>query len=799
MDGNSITSQTTFEPKKPSFIDKFSYKILLLVTFLLPVFFLPISGLSTQFSTSLLFSFGVILAVVFFVVSTLLRGSLDLPRPAKYILGFTAVVPLVYALAGLATGFSRMDFFGYTFDISTIGFILLGFAYLFIVSLVFRDKPSIFYSYFAFLISAIIISIFVIIRMIWGADVLSFGVFTNITSTPIGSFNNLGIFFGIGALLSLMTYQMVRLSLFMKVLLTLALVSSLFFLALINFSLIWVILAVSSFLFILYTIFSLSEYSGPISFLTRLTKIPLYPSLVLVISIVFVIWSTTLGTFLSRQLSITNVEVRPNFSTTMEIAKNTIKAKPFFGSGPNTFVNQWLVYRPNDIITSAFWNTDFANGMGLIPTFAVTTGLLGVLSWLLFLGFYLYLGVKSIFVRIEDMFTKYLLVSSFFVSLYLWIMTFVYVPSTVIFILTLFFTGLFFASVYLAGLVSVETRVFSKSSITGFLASLTLVVAFIGSLALGYGLWKNSESLWYFQKSSYAINHDGDISASEQYMLKAIDAVPNDLYFRSLSQIEIIKLNEIVKQDPNKVKVEVIQQQFSDVLSNAIKASLAAKDVDPSNYLNWISLGQVYEAVSTPALKIEGAYESSKLAYTEALNRNPKNPAILVYLSRLAATKGDLKLAKQYANEAIVQKRNYLDAYFMLAQIEVSDNNIRGAIDSVAAATIIDPTNPAIFFQLGVLKYNLRDYAGAITALEKATSMTPDYANAKYFLGLAYEIMKRHEDAIKQFEDVKRTNPDNKDLDAIIANLKAGKSIFTDTTNKTPEKGKTLPVKEKVD
>ncbi len=792
-------NQAIIEGGKTGILDKISSKILLLITFLIPIFFLPISSISTQFSTSLLFSFGVILAVVFFVTGTLLRGSIDLPRPSKYILGFTAIVPVVYTLAGLANGFSRMDFFGYTFDISTIGFILLGFAYLFIVSLLFREKSVIFYSYFAFLISAIILSVFVIMRLIWGEDFLSFGVFNNITNTPVGSFNNLGIFFGVGVLLSLLTYQMVRLSFFMRALLTFALVLSLFFLALVNFSLIWIILAVSSFLFILYNIFSFNDYSNSISFFKRLTKVSVYPTLVLIISLIFVIWSTTLGTFLSKHLDTSNVEVRPNFSTTMSVAKNTIKAKPFFGSGPNTFVNQWLVYRPNDVITSAFWNTDFTNGIGLIPTFAVTTGLIGVISWLLFLGFYLYLGVKSIFVKIEDSFIKYLLVSSFFVSFYLWIMTFVYIPSTAIFILTLFFTGLFFASVYLAGLISMETRFFSKSSVAGFLSSLVLVVVFIGSLGLGYGLWKNSQSLWYFQKSSYALNHDGDITSSEQYMLKAIEAVPNDLYFRSLSQIEIAKLGEIVKQDPNKVKTEVIQQQFSDVLSNAIKASISAKDIDPDNYLNWLSLGQVYESVSAPELKIEGAFESSKLAYTEALNRNPKNPAILVFLSRLSATKGDLKLAKQYANEAITQKRNYLDAYFMLAQIEVSDNNIRGAIDSVTAATIIEPTNPAIYFQLGVLKYNAKDYTGAITALEKATSMTPDYANAKYFLGLSYEVLKRHSDALKQFEEVKRTNPDNKELDLIITNIKAGKSIFTNTENKTPEKSKTLPVKEKVD
>jgi tetratricopeptide (TPR) repeat protein len=114
----------------------------------------------------------------------------------------------------------------------------------------------------------------------------------------------------------------------------------------------------------------------------------------------------------------------------------------------------------------------------------------------------------------------------------------------------------------------------------------------------------------------------------------------------------------------------------------------------------------------------------------------------------------------------------------------------------VTAASVIDPTNPAIFFQLGLLKYNEKDYAGAIAALEKATQMTPDYANAKYFLGLSYEAVGRHADAITQFEDIKVTNPDSAEVDAILANLKAGKPIFTGDTATSPEKGKTLPVKE---
>jgi len=778
--------------------DKISYGILLAAVFLIPIFFVPAAFISTQFGTSLLFAFSVIAAALIYIVAALQSGAIDLPEPSKYILGFTALVPVIYTLAGIANGFSRMTFLGYTFDESTVGFIVLGFIYLFLVSVLFRSKIRIFYSYLAFLFSSVILSLFLLIRIIFGAGVLSFGVFSDLTQTMIGSFNNVGIFFGITAIMSLLTYQMVKGSTFMKVLLSLALLLSLFFLALVNFTMIWIILAVTALLYILWTMFS-TEVSprGETSVAHRFKKIPLYPAIVLIVSIIFIIWGGSLGSFLSNKLNVTNVEVRPTLAVTLDIARNTLKSQPLFGSGPNTFVSQWLQYRPDDIISTIFWNTDFTNGIGLIPTFAVTTGLLGVLSWLVFLGFYLYVGMKSLFVRIEDSFTKYLIVSSFFVSLYLWIMAFAYVPSTVIFILTFFFTGLFFASIYAADLVPVTVRQFGRHARQGFVVSLILVGCFISGTALAYGLVRNSQSLWYFQKSSYALNTSGDIVSAENYMNQAIAAVPYDVYYRSLAQIEVAKMNAILNQDQSKVSQDTIQKEFKDTLTNAVTAGLAARDADPSNYLNWLSLGDVYAAVSPTNLGVSGAYQSAQLAYAQALQRNPKNPAILLTFARLAVGQNDLKTATNFVQQAISIKPNYLDAYFLLSQIQVTSKDIPGAIQSVAAASVLSPTDAGILFQLGLLKYNVGDYAGAIAALEKATSLTPDYANAKYFLGLSYEATAQHDKAIAEFTDLSKTNPDNKQVATILTNLEAGKPPFPSTTS-NPAKAKKLPVKEQV-
>jgi len=305
---------------------------------------------------------------------------------------------------------------------------------------------------------------------------------------------------------------------------------------------------------------------------------------------------------------------------------------------------------------------------------------------------------------------------------------------------------------------------------------------------------RNSQSLWYFQKSFYSLNTVGDMTASEGFMAKAIATVPYDVYYRSMSEIGLLKLNAIVSQDQKVVKLEDIQKQFTDALPGVINAGLSATKADPTNYLNWISLGRVYETLVP--YKIQGAYESAMSSYTEALRYNPKNPGILVMFARLAFTNNDLKTARNYVMQSINMKQNYLDAYFLLSQIEVADKNLKGAIDSVTAASIINPSDPSIFFQLGILKYNNRDVLGAIDALEKSLKLSPQYANAKYFLGLSYELNGEREKAIAQFSDLKASNPESKEVEAILTNLVAGKSIFENAQTKAPEKASKLPVKE---
>lgn len=767
-------------------LDKITFFILFFISILTPLFFLPVSFISNQFGTSLLFGFGVILATLVYISRVLVSGYINIENSNKNLWGLFFIVPIIYLLAGIANGFSRMSFFGYTFDISTVGFILLAFIYLYLISVLFNQKNKIFYAFLGFGVSFLIVSLFLFIRMIFGTDVLSFGIFPNLTSTVLGSWNNLGTFFAISTIISMVSLELLRSSKLVKIILNLAFIVSLFFVALVNFGTIWLSVGFISLVFLVYHFFN----SGDVKFIK---KIAIYPLIVLVLSIVFVIWGSNLGSFLANTFNISSIDVRPSLSVTLDIAKNTIINRPIFGSGPNTFTVQWLSYRPIDIISTIYWNADFNYGIGLLPTFAVTTGLAGVISWIVFFAFYLKFGIKSLFAKFEDFVLKFLVVSSFFTSLYLWIMSFFYVPSGPIFILTLFFSGLFFASLYVSGNLSFDKKVFINNPKSGFVSSLSLVSIFVIVLFIGYGLFKNSSSLWYFQQANYAINTEGNVDKAEENMVKAIGQVPYDVYLRSLSEIQNIKLRAIVSQNPEEVGEEVIASQVENVLPAVISSALAARNANPSNYLNWVSLGQAYASAS--ALGVTGGYESAQAAYNEAFIRNPNNPAIFLQLARLEVDRNNLEGARNWTLQAIQLKQNYLEAYYFLSQVEVAANNLPGAIDSVTAASIINPTDPNIFFQLGLLKYNSADFAGAIDALVKSIELAPDYANAKYFLGLSYARLNQLDMAVTQFEDIQKTNPDNEEIISIINNLREGKSIFQNIPN--PQNRQTLPIEDR--
>src|SRR3989338_2696314 len=460
-----------------------------------------------------------------------------------------------------------------------------------------------------------------------------------------------------------------------------------------------------------------------------------------------------IGSKLATSFNINQIDVRPSWQSTMNVAKQTLKSDPILGSGPNRFASEWLKYKDPSVNSTIFWGTDFNFGIGTLPTFIVTSGLLGTIAWLFFIGCFLYVGFRSMFVPVEDKTDRYLVTMSFLGALFLWIFNLIYAPGNVVSALTFITTGLFVASLVSANLSKMKSGEYTGKPKLSFATVLVLIFTLVVAVTAEYFILQRYIAYVQFQKGVLAAN--GAEGANE---------------------------------------AEAMRTNFQNLLGTTLNHANRAIEIDKTNYANWLVRGRVYELIVP--LKIEGAYNFAKTTYEEAIKINPHNPAIYLMLARLESTNGNNEAALSYIDQALKEKANYTDAVFMKAQIEIAEGKIKDAIKSVESAAIIQPNDPTILFQLGFLKFNVKDYTGAIQALEDATRLNPIYANAKYFLGLAYEKMNRDSDAIKQFTELKETNPDNAEIDLILSNLKAGKAPFSDAADSQPEKRTKPPVEE---
>lgn len=777
--------------------DNLSFWLVLGLTFLLPIFFLPVAGITIDVGKVFFVSVITLLALALWFIGRLVDGLVKVPR--SLILGGVFLVALVFLVSALVSPSVRASLLGQGFEVGTFSFILVAALITLATTLTVDSRSRIFRLYVAILAAFVLVALFHLIRLFTGPGILSFGVFTDPLSTPLGKWNDLAIFFGLTTVLSLATLEILPLERLHKIVLYLTLIVSLFFLAIINFTLAWWILAALATIIFVYAVYLNKFESAPTSFssnspLGRLPKIPATAMVVLLVSLLLAFTADSLGANLASRFKTGQVEVRPSWSATYDIGRQTLNARPLFGSGPNRFVNQWSLYKPDVLNSTVFWSTDFNAGVGLIPTFVITTGVLGLLTWLFFLGGFLYRGARSVLSFGLGRVPQYLLLSSFLAAVYLWLFNLLYVPNAAIAALAFLLTGVFIAVLVNEQQASRFEFSLLANPKLGFVSVLVLIFLIVVSAALVYLSVARALSVVNFQKALTAFNREGNVDAAETSLTQAVGWSENDVYYRGLSQVSLSRLNRLLSQ-PN-LSPDTARAQFTAHLGNSIEKAKLAIGYDGTNYQNWLNLGGIYEAIVP--LGVGGAYEESVKAYNQALEVAPKNPLIYFNLARLEVAHKDTRKAREYLGKALAEKSNYTEALFFLSQIEASEGNVTEAITKADQASLLAPNDVGLFFQLGLLKYTAKDYPGAIDALERATTLTPDYANAMYFLGLSYDKVGRKSDAIRQFDRIGELNPDNQEVKNILKNLTAGREAFANVPppNNAPEKKKSPPIKE---
>ena len=764
----------TFAPKITNRVDRLSHRLvqisrgaLIVMVALLPFFFIP----STP---ALLYSGKVFMTLMFLLIAVavgglaiLRRGTMSISFPPLLLAWW--VVVLTAFISAILSPTLLTSLIGNAIEVQTVGFLLL-LGCLMTMSLTFADgKKSLMYLFAGVIGGAVILSIFHLVRIMVGPESLTLGVLTSSTATLIGGWNDLGIFLALAIVMILVSLIQLPLPKRMVMAIGVAVLPILMILTVINFFALWIILGLTSLMVLVYSLVR-DRFSDSGTASSSLV-ITLVSALIFIAAVVNVLGGGSLSRSVSSMTGIEYVEVRPSTTATLEVMRDVFQDNAFTGIGPNRFVDAWRLHKDVSINETIFWNTDFTAGSGYIPTWFITTGILGVLAWFIFLATFVYSGfIMLMRGQTSDRFWYYIGSVSYLAGAFLWGMAIIYVPGPVILILAAVSTGVMLVAN--RALLPKEKKIinFLGNPRTGFVLIASVMVLIIVSVSVGYGAVRQFVALnTYVHATDNLPTDDTQIEVLTSRLASAYGLYQSDVFARDIAAYQLAYLSYLLTlPEPS----EEDRQRFQVAITNAVQAANEAVQKNPTEARNWALSGDIYSALAV--IKIEGASDRAKQSYDEARARDPQNPYYDMQLAVAAFRAENRAEARSYAEAALKLKSNYTDALFLISQIDIADGDIKKAITTTQALIALEANNPGRYYQLGVLFAADNNREGAMAAYTRAIELNPSYANARYLRALEYLEGGNTVLAISELRLVEELNPDNVAVKDVIAKIEAG-------------------------
>lgn len=770
---DTIYSQKTERPADniETTLRSVAQNILVAVFGLLPIFFIPVTYVPLEYAKTIVVIIGSLIAVIFFSLSVLRSGIIKLTSPLLLV-AFWGVA-LVAVLSAVLSGDLRDSLVGDLLGVHTAVFLLLMALTSTMIVLFGQSKESVLRLYMLLSGSAVVLTIYHVVRIFFGPDTLSLGLFGSSVSSPIGGWNQLGLFFGLVILLALVALEQLPLTKWGKWAFSFVILLSLLMLAVVNFIAVWVILSLVSLVMLMYSLTKdrfAAEAGAVVKSSTSSVQSVIVSATVFIASLVFIMGGSTVGTAISEMTGVNFVEVRPSFEATVDVARDVYKENAFVGVGPNKFSDAWRQYKDQAINQTVFWNTDFTAGSGYVPTFFVTTGIFGVIAFLTFVFFWFKAGLRMLLAaQTSDRFWYFIATSSFVAATYLWGMSFIYVTGTTMLLLAALFTGI----VCVAYTSIIPTRAFTISVFNNRRSGIVLVgvvmILIVASASAMYYTTRHYSSVATFNKALQSVAPGTSIELVEQKIAEAYGVYNNDLYAREIAQYQIAKMNTLLSLSSPTAEQ---QQQFQQAAANGINAINLALQNDITDPRNHLTQGTLYGILA--AAGVSDVSDKALSAFAAARQYDPVNPVYNLLEAQIKTRTGDIEGARESVLKAIELKPNYTDALFLLTQIDIAAGRVNDAILATETIVSLERNNPARYYQLGVLYSSAGRVDDAISAFERAVQLDNGYANARYFLALAYVEKGRDEEAIAQLEVVHDLNPENTAVQTAIDQIKAG-------------------------
>ncbi|HAU66179.1 TPA: hypothetical protein DCW61_02415 [Candidatus Uhrbacteria bacterium] len=516
------------------------------------------------------------------------------------------------------------------------------------------------------------------------------------------------------------------------------------------------------------------------------------PLLVLFVSVLLLFLPSPLRLNLPIVLS-------PTYGVSVDITKSTLASSTsnlLFGSGPGTFLYDYLSYKPAAVNTSQFWSLRFDRAKSELVTTLATMGVVGTI---LFLVIMVWVAAKAIgrlvFERDHE---EWKMTYVVFMGWSILFLTYVlYSFNFTLQFLLWGFTGLLASQVIL----KVWKSDFSQSPRLGLVTSFAFAVVGVGVLVSLFVTGSRYAAEVAFAKAVSIDKTEG--RAIEDVIAQLNRAVKfnslSDVYQRNLSSAYLIQARELIASSASDQTERTADQtqQIVEVVSASVAAAARASQIEPNAVSNWVIRGSIYRDLMSFA---QGSENLAAQSFLNAIQLEPVNPihrtnlgrVYLIVADRARTLKSaeDPELAKQAADQeaalltsaeqaftqAVQLKSDYLPAHYYLAATYERQGKLDQATARLVALRNNNPADIGLSFQLSQMLIRLQKYDVAQQELERIVQLSPNYSNALWYLASMYEISGDQEKAIETIKHVVELNPENKTAQARLDRLEDGES-----------------------
>lgn len=761
--------------------DKISFKIFLVIVFLSPIFFIPTASYLLDFSKSALMVFGFALILALTAWNSFRQGSVLLPRG-----------PVVWGAAGILIAMLVSTIFSPSwlrslvsqgFETTSLIFVLTMFVVAYIASITLSTKNSVNAFVIALLGGYSLTAIIQIIRLFVPVDTFTLGVFSGVKSmTLFGSWHDMALWSALALIISACAITFKLFNPKLHKLSYAVFTISFALLIIVNSFAAWVAIIVMT---VVYIIFLIKNKDFSIKLKQSNTWLLLVPAIV---AIVFMINGGSISNKVyaafnipPNSLQFNRIALSLPLKETLTLGSDVLSSRPIFGASPMRFQYEYFKHKPEFINSTDAWAIEFFSGYGYILTSIIEQGIAGLIFWVIFL-----FGTITLIVRAmkaghveEDKYVKFSLTTSALLSISGIVILALFMPAQAMMFVIFLSFGWLMASLTMIGKFHLKPA--STQTKNKIIAVLVLVLAL---LILVIFVRKTLSTIYFNIGAREATLKTPNIDFAHKAFRKAVAIEPLDVNYQALAQLAIYSANDKFTKlqtidasdkaaDQNK---QDLIKAVQDDIAESVNSAKAAVDADPGSYYNYLTEARISSALIS--IQVQNAKENALRSYNDAIAINPTSPSLLLERAQLAYDLEDWAGAKEFIGKALALRPNYIEAVFLLTQVQIKEGSIDAAIVSATQALNLNPNLPILHFQLGLLRFYNKEYTQAIEALQKAIAITPEYANARYFLGLSYSKLGKVEEAIHEFEIVLSYNKDNADVITILDNLRSGKPPF---------------------